>query len=138
MALHGTMEQNTNLNDLIVNNKVKIMNAENYYPGISYQRLFNQINESGLNPTISQMTDIIYVVKEDFLKESEKQVDLLGKMGTVVIIYNLNQPEIKKQVNCELLALYKDGRIVVQCYDIHGEKWESETFSRIEFFTPKK
>lgn len=42
-----------------------------YYPGISYQRLFNQINESGLNPTISQMTDIIYVVKEDFILKTE-------------------------------------------------------------------
>ena len=60
----------------------------------------------------------------------------LGTKGTVGIVYNFNQP--KKLVDCELLAIYKDGRIVVQCYDIHGEKWESETFSRIEFFTPEK
>lgn len=50
------------------------MNTENYYPGISYQRLFNQINESGSNPTISQMQDIINVVKEDFLKDIEKEI----------------------------------------------------------------
>lgn len=112
-----------------------IKNENNYYPGISYQRLFNQINESGLNPTISQMTDIIHVVKEDF--KEEKQTPYLGQFGTVGIVYNFNKPEIKKKINCELLAIYKDGRIVVQCYDIHGEKWESETFSRIEFFTPK-
>lgn len=59
----------------------------------------------------------------------------LGSKGTVGIVYNFNQPH--KPVDCELLAIYKDGRIVVQCYDIHGEKWESETFSRIEFFNPK-
>ena len=61
----------------------------------------------------------------------------LGAKGKVDIIYNYNQPDVKKKIDCELLAIYKDGRIVVQCYDIHGEKWESETFSRIEFFTPK-
>lgn len=73
--------------------------------------------------------------QEDF--NEEKPAPYLGQIGTVGIIYNWNNPEDKKPVNCELLAIYKDGRIVVQCYDIHGEKWESETFSRIEFFTPK-
>jgi hypothetical protein len=53
-----------------------IKNENNYYPGISYQRLFNQINESGLNPTISQMTDIIHVVKTDFFDDKKEA----GKM----------------------------------------------------------
>jgi hypothetical protein len=59
----------------------------------------------------------------------------LGSKGTVDIVYNFNQPP--NPVDCELLGIYKDGRIVVQCYDAHGNKWESETFSRIEFFKPK-
>lgn len=40
---------------------------QHYYPGISYQRLFDVINEGGPTPTISQMTDIIHVVKTDFI-----------------------------------------------------------------------
>jgi len=82
---------------------------------------------------------------KDCAEQLEKQViefkksinAILGSKGTVGIIYNYNNPETKQPIDCELLAIYKDGRIVVQCYDIHGEKWESETFSRIEFFTPK-
>lgn len=69
-----------------------------------------------------------YFKKEDTPK--------LGSKGTVGIVYNWNQPNVLNPVDCELLAIYKDGRIVVQCYDIHGEKWESETFSRIENFKP--
>ena len=42
---------------------------QHYYPGISYQRLFNVINEAGPTPTISQMTDIIHVVKTDFIDD---------------------------------------------------------------------
>lgn len=42
---------------------------QHYYPGISYQRLFDVINEAGPTPTISQMTDIIHVVKTDFIDD---------------------------------------------------------------------
>jgi len=45
--------------------------AENYYPGISYQRLFDAINEVGPNPTTSQMTDIIRIIKIDFIEKDE-------------------------------------------------------------------
>ena len=45
--------------------------AENYYPGISYQKLFDAINEVGPNPTTSQMTDIIRIVKIDFIEKDE-------------------------------------------------------------------
>lgn len=47
-----------------------------YYPGISYQRLFNAINEAGPTPTISQMTDIIHIVKVDFIDKVEKEIGL--------------------------------------------------------------
>lgn len=67
-----------------------------------------------------------------------KQTPYLGQIGTVSVTYNFNPPDNLQEVQCEIIAIYKDGRIVVQCYDIHGKKWESETFSRIEFFTPKK
>lgn len=77
-------------------------------------------------------SDIKKIVCNCIKKESAIE---LGSKGTVSIVYNFNQPP--NPVDCELLAIYKDGRIVVQCYDIHGEKWESETFSRIEFFNPK-
>lgn len=72
--------------------------------------------------------------KKDAEIKQLKDATKLGSRGTVGIVYNWNQPDILKPVDCELLAIYKDGRIVVQCYDIHGEKWESETFSRIENF----
>ena len=39
-----------------------------WYPGKSYQRLFDVINESSPNPLVSQMQDIIQVVHEDFPK----------------------------------------------------------------------
>lgn len=42
---------------------------QHYYPGISYQRLFDVINEAGSTPTISQMTDIVHVVKTDFIDD---------------------------------------------------------------------
>ncbi len=49
---------------------------QHYYPGISYQRLFDVINEAGPTPTISQMTDIIHVVKTDFIDDNKEA----GKM----------------------------------------------------------
>lgn len=49
---------------------------QHYYPGISYQRLFDAINEAGPTPTISQMTDIIHVVKTDFIDDKKET----GKM----------------------------------------------------------
>ncbi len=78
---------------------------------------------------------ILRYLQPYFKKEDKPELGTKGKVG---IIYNYNQPNDKKPIDCELLAIYKDGRIVVQCYDIHGEKWESETFSRIEFFKPNK
>ena len=49
---------------------------QHYYPGISYQRLFDVISEAGPTPTISQMTDIIHVVKTDFIDDKKEA----GKM----------------------------------------------------------
>lgn len=96
----------------------------------STYRLMRQTQSEELKSCAEQL--------EKSVIEFKKSINaLLGSKGTVDIIYNFNQPEIKKQIDCELLGIYKDGKIVVQCYDIHGEKWESETFSRIEFFTPK-
>jgi len=60
--------------------------AENYYPGISYQKLFDAINEVGPNPTTSQMTDIIRIVKIDFIEKDE--VKTSGPvLGSLVKVY---------------------------------------------------
>lgn len=50
-------------------NRTKEQTTPDYYPGKSYQRLFDVINESGPTPLISQMQDIIHVVHEDFPDE---------------------------------------------------------------------
>lgn len=50
-------------------NRAKEQTTPDYYPGKSYQRLFDVINESGPTPLISQMQDIIHVVHEDFPDE---------------------------------------------------------------------
>ena len=49
---------------------------QHYYPGISYQRLFDAIHEAGPTPTISQMTDIIHVVKTDFFDDKTEIIRL--------------------------------------------------------------
>lgn len=51
---------------LKVNKGKSSFTVSDFYPGKSYQRLFDVINESAPNPLLSQMHDIIQVVHKDF------------------------------------------------------------------------
>lgn len=78
-----------------------------WYPGKSYQRLLDVINESAPNPLVSQMQDIIHVVYEDFPQSSPSEgIDEILQKAVAVIkqwhnadevwdIYYNHSPEMK-------------------------------------------
>lgn len=82
--------------------------------------------------------------KRDFLSgiewQKQQSVPRLGCKGKVKITYksvsSWSEVSGERFVDCELIAIYKDDRIVVQCFDIHGNKWDEESYSHIDDFTP--